>query len=153
MRLRDSDIKRFWDKVNKDAPHGCWEWTAATLISGGYGAFRHRHVTLRAHRVSYYLANGELEEGKVIIHKCDNPKCVNPAHLGQGTQKENMSTVPNHGHTNLEFTNARMKLSKEAIIEILQGGKSDRYYGRKYKVDHKSIPRIRKAFTVVREKH
>lgn len=148
MRLRDSDIKRFWDKVNKDAPYGCWEWTASTLVSGGYGAFMLNHVTQRAHRVSYFLMNGELEPGKVIIHKCDNPKCVNPDHLGQGTQKDNMSTVPNPG---LWGTNVHMKLSKEAIADILQGGKSDRHFARKYNVDHKSIPRIRKAYTVVKK--
>lgn len=152
MRLRDSDVQRFWSKVNKEAPNGCWEWTAATLVSGGYGAFRLKGVTQRAHRVSYFLINGELTPGLVIIHKCDNPKCVNPAHLNQGTQAENMSTVPDWGRNKFEV-NGRMKLSDDAIIEILQGGKSDRHYARKYGVDHKSIPRIRNAFAVVGEKH
>lgn len=51
----------------------------------------------RAHRVSYLIAFGAIPYGKQILHTCDNPSCVNPMHLFNGTQKENMRDMSNKG--------------------------------------------------------
>ena len=87
-----TDIKRFWDKVNKS--DNCWEWSAA-LDSRGYGRFGvhdisyGKHRLYGAHRISYYLAYNN-DPGKFFIcHSCDNPKCVRPDHLWLGTCKDN----------------------------------------------------------------
>lgn len=67
---------------------GCWLWTGP-LTSSGYG--KHyidgRHVL--AHRHSYELTHGPIGEGLVLLHSCDVRRCINPAHLTPGTQKEN----------------------------------------------------------------
>lgn len=138
-------VSRFWRNVHKESGH-CWIWQSY-VGKNGYGMFRLGEATYRAHRVAYQLTKGELKPGFVIAHLCDVKLCCNPEHLTQVTQQENLRMVHNLGHTNSEFTNAKMKLSTEAIIDILQGGESDRHYARKYGVDHKSIPRIRKSFT------
>jgi len=69
--------KRFLAKV--DQSQDCWLWTAAT--SGGYGCFWFEGRMQRAHRISYRLFVGEIEEGLEIHHECDVKLCVNPSHL------------------------------------------------------------------------
>lgn len=79
--------QRFWAKVNKDAPHGCWEWTAS--LTEGYGQFWDGKKRNTAHRVSWELMNGPAPEGMDIDHRCANRKCVNPEHLRVVTRSQN----------------------------------------------------------------
>ena len=83
------DKERFWSKVDIKGPEECHNWKAATY-KGGYGAFRVNHKTYLAHRYAWSLANGPIPEGRLICHKCDNPKCVNIAHLYCGTNTDNV---------------------------------------------------------------
>lgn len=81
---------RFWAKVDKEGPGGCWLW-AAYVNPDGYGEFwptTDRHVG--AHRYSYELNVGPIPEGLHIDHLCRVRNCVNPAHLEPVTCRENL---------------------------------------------------------------
>ena len=80
---------RFWDKVDKRSKDECWNWIGG-INDGNYGIFVIEHKYCRAHRVSWEIANGPIPENKLILHRCDNRKCVNPNHLYCGTHSDNM---------------------------------------------------------------
>jgi len=78
---------------------GCWEWKRGK--SSGYGRVRvggKRGQVYRAHRLAYELVNGPIPDGAVVMHACDNPPCINPAHLIVGTQGENIADRDLKGH-------------------------------------------------------
>lgn len=78
--------KRFFKKVDKT--DYCWNWKGK-LGPTGYGTFFHNGKYYRVHRFSFFFFNGKMPLNNVL-HRCDNPKCVNPEHLYDGDQKDNM---------------------------------------------------------------
>ena len=96
IALNDPTLKdRFLNKINKDFS-GCWLWTASTMGNNNYGAIKvggKYGLTLEAHRISWFLYNGNIPLNKCVLHHCDTPKCVNPDHLWLGTHQENMTDM------------------------------------------------------------
>lgn len=108
-------MKRFWDKVNKT--DSCWLWIGAKN-NKGYPQFRINGQTFYAHRLSYEMEKGEIEKGKYILHRCDTPLCVRPAHLFKGTQKDNMQDCKAKGRGNHGENNYHAKLTRKKVAEI-----------------------------------
>lgn len=114
--------ERFETKFKKGEEDKCWNWTANKNREGGYGQFSIAGRRQLAHRIAYQLYVGEIPEGMLICHFCDNPACVNPAHLFPGTQADNMIDCMNKGRVfhPVGEKHGHAKLTGDQVGEIRQ---------------------------------
>lgn len=97
--MNEQTIERFWSHVAKTDT--CWLWTGSKR-NKGYGAFvwaddEGRVIQGRAHRFSYQIMVGPIPAKLFVLHRCDNPACVNPDHLFVGTNQDNVSDMMQKG--------------------------------------------------------
>jgi hypothetical protein len=134
--------------VKRDGPDSCWEWQGYHMRDG-YGAFHFQGKRVIASRFAWILTYGEIPPGMCVLHKCDNPSCVNPRHLFLGTQKDNMQDAvlklrksgPHNGRTKLSWPQV------DTIRVLFQMGWSTRRVAKLFGVNHKTIWQIRAGKT------
>ncbi len=106
--------KLFWSRVVKS--DGCWEWGGG-VDQNGYGKVGRAGRMWFAHRYSYTISKGEIPHGMVVMHSCDNRRCVNPEHLSVGTHQDNMRDKAEKG-TEKGSKHPAAKLSEEDAYNI-----------------------------------
>jgi HNH endonuclease len=127
----------------------CWPWQSSLKDQqSGYGQFWHKGRNLLAHRVMWEITNGrKLARGEWVRHTCDNPPCVNPAHLEVGSPLDNMHDMIDRGRALHPFI-----LDEDAVREIrikraqgIRVVKLAEYYGVSISTIYKISQGIRRA--------
>lgn len=137
---------RFWAKVEKRGPDDCWQWQGS-LDRKGYGVIKvGKGKIARAHRVSWILAYGDIDDTLFIMHSCDNPGCVNPAHMSLGTCADNLKDMRDKGRHVHGETHPFSKLTAAQVTlirtEYASGNITQQELAAKYGVGPKHISRI-----------
>lgn len=96
MKMNEKQQERFHTRYTVNEETGCWEWQGHRLPKG-YGFFHVNDDNYLAHRVSYHNFVGPIKEGNCVCHSCDNPCCVNPEHLWQGSYTDNLQDMARKG--------------------------------------------------------
>ncbi len=115
----------FWARVQRGGPTECWLWLGLQKRSpknpSPYGSLGWRGKVTSAHRVAFELANGEPPAGAMVLHRCDNTLCCNPAHLYLGDHAQNMRDMVERQRrkgVGVGAQNGRAKLTQEMAEEI-----------------------------------
>lgn len=156
-------LARFWAKVDKSAgPDGCWIWTGCRLPFGhGVVRINPKIKNWLAHRISWVLFFGDIPDGvgyhgTCVLHRCDNPPCVNPDHLFLGTAADNNADRDRKGRRARHFVrnpssilrgerNPTSKLTDAQVIYARLSMESHAALGREFGVSAGAIAHIRKG--------
>ncbi len=138
-------MDRFWSKVQKS--EGCWLWTGAK-DPNGYGRFSVGRRMRLSHRIAYELTTGEpIASGMNACHRCDNPSCVNPAHLFIGTQADNVHDMQAKGRTGYSGSRGSKhpmaKLTESDVVAIRADKRSQTAIAADYGVSQSAIHLIK----------
>ena len=137
---------RFWSHVPSRPVDRCWLWAGAKNPKG-YGSVRvggRGGVSISAPRVSFLISKGPIPPGLHVLHNCDVPSCVNPAHLRLGTNADNVKDRDSRGRFVVlrGEKNGNSRISDEDIARIREEFREDPSRGKqtrlaeKYGVDH-----------------
>lgn len=141
-------LKIFSDKVLITSD--CWKWNGS-FFSNGYGQFGPEfkeasgNYTRRAHRVSYEIFNGPIPDGMLVLHKCDNRWCVNPAHLFIGTSLDNNKDMfrKNRANKPKGSQHGFAKLTEDVVEKIRKDFRLHREIAEDYGVSRPTITQIK----------
>lgn len=130
---------RFLGLVHKQAD-GCWLW-AGSMKRRDYGGFSLDRKVIGAHKAAWILFRGPIPDGKHVLHRCDVPSCVNPAHLFLGSMTDNMRDMVMKGRA------ATAKLTPAKVLEIYRSGDSVAVASARYGMHPNSVSNIRTGRT------
>lgn len=141
------------DRFNIDSVYysvdGCHYWLGS-VGSEGYGRFYlHNGRQVGAHRASYMAFIGDIPDGLFVCHQCDNPICVNPAHLFLGTPADNVADMISKGRNKFPSIHFKAKLTEDQVMEIRQSTLSRKELSAKYSISQGSLSQLinRKSWT------
>lgn len=137
--FRGTPYDRFASKFTVDQASGCWVW-GANKNKGGYGFFAPdgKH-TILAHRASWVLCGGCDPGDLNVCHHCDNPSCVNPAHLFLGTQLENLQDAARKNRIRSGTRHHSAKLTEADVVSIRADSRPRRDIAKAYGVSRNTV--------------
>jgi len=143
-----NEVETFKWVMPEDPPvEGCWEWRHTLCY--GYGRIYTTHTGRKrgygAHIVSHQIFNGPVPDGLHVLHSCDNPVCVQPAHLSVGTQRQNLREMVERKRSTAGEKCSYAKLSDQTVRDIRSSTESSAVWGDRLKVSSSLIRRIRRG--------
>ena len=148
----ERSLERFWSKVDRGAPDECWMWKGTIALPnkcgqryGSFGISDGKPVNYRAHRFAWMLYNGRIPEGMVIMHSCDVPLCVNPAHLKLGTQAENVADRDSKGRTAKGEKQGASKLTETQARFIKRSSKPTQVLANRFGIHYTTVMKIKQG--------
>lgn len=144
--MAEPEEARFTRFVSPEPNTGCWLWTG-NVSSDGYGHFWNRGRDEKATRYAYRTMVGRIPDGLWVLHRCDNPSCVNPAHLFVGTPRDNVLDMFAKGRGNPPRgeRHHQAKLTAEDVEAIRSTGGPAWRLAEKYGVCASHIRRVRRG--------
>lgn len=142
MGKKPQTIENVLSKLELGA-NGCFVWTG-TKTGEGYGKLTWGSKRRSAHRIIYESLVGPIPKGMFVLHRCDNPACVNPNHLFLGTAQDNSNDMKAKGRQ-AKGSQACSKLCESQVVEILshkQAGMSTPSIAQKYGVTTRTVRKI-----------
>ncbi len=137
--------QRFELQYTAEPMSGCWLWIGS-FNNKGYGVIRHFGNQMLAHRMSVIL-DGRDPTGKLVMHKCDTPACVNPNHLVMGTNQENMIDCSKKGRICRGEKNPSSKVNEDVVKAIRESGLNGVQLANTYGVTKNTIYVIKRRRT------
>lgn len=131
---------RYWKRVDVAGPADCWEWQGASTPKG-YGKLRVGYALHYTHRIALAL-DGREPAGLIARHKCDNPRCCNPAHLILGSVADNSADMMGRGRSMRGEKNHFSKLRWIQVRAIRESSGSNVSIARKFGVAESTIRAI-----------
>lgn len=145
--------KAAFDSKIRKSENGCWIWIGA-CNNKGYGVLTFQAHRAQAHRLSWTLNVGEIPQNTCVLHRCDNPPCVNPEHLFLGTFSDNMKDCYSKGrHRRMVQNGASNPMSRltdsqvEFIRQAIKEGFKTTVVARYFDVSYTTISMIANGHT------
>jgi len=135
---------RIKNKFKVDPNNNCWIWQGFK-DKDGYGSIIINQKMNKPHRVMWEIHNGPIPEGINVLHKCDNPPCVNPDHLFLGSQKDNIQDCIKKDRFVRGEKNGRAKLTKNKVIKIYYDNRKYAEIAKDFSVSKASVGSIKKG--------
>ncbi len=148
---------RFEAKTCPEPNTGCLLWTGATGSAFSGGAYGSMKITTRmnrgAHRVAWELERGPIPDGLSVLHRCDQPLCVNVDHLFLGSHAANMADMATKGRSMRGTGHFRSKLTPATVLAIRASSEPSRTLAKAFGVAYATIEKVRygKTWTHVQE--
>lgn len=135
-------VSRFNSKTVRAGP--CLNWSGSKN-QRGYGWISLSHNTkIKAHRLAWIIAFGNIPEGMWVLHKCDNPSCVLPDHLFLGNRQDNVDDCKSKGRVPKGESHHGAKLTAEKVVQIrlLSGSKPQHMIAEQFGVSQIAVSRV-----------
>lgn len=139
---------KFWRHINvAETINECWPWVGK-LWPNGYGTVMFSGHAIGSHRLAYFFVYGDIPDGLLVLHHCDNRPCCNPFHLYAGNSKQNADDCWGRGRGVQNvfhgIEHGMAKLSDEQVIEIRQSCESHSEISIQYGIGKTQVGRIKR---------